>query len=83
MKARGAKCYLQRYLLGAKSTMTTTLSKPTTSPNVDVARGVIFGVKILGVRSDNNREYPLSVLRAAAPLYERVPVHLDHPQGAA
>lgn len=40
----------------------------------------VQGVKVLGIRSRNGREYPLDVIRKAAPLYEGVKVNLDHPK---
>lgn len=50
---------------------------------IDRERGVLFGVKILGVLSRNKREYPAETLREAAKLYENAKVNLDHPRGAA
>ena len=40
----------------------------------------VQGVKVLGVRSRNGREYPIDVIRKAAKLYEGVKVNLDHPK---
>ena len=48
---------------------------------IDKEKGVIHDVKILGMKSSNNREYPLSTLRDAVPLYENARVNLDHPEG--
>ena len=46
---------------------------------VDESRGVIYGVKVLGRRSNNGRIYPPEVIRRAAPLYEGASVRVDHP----
>jgi len=46
---------------------------------VDRENGVIHGVKIIGLKSRNNRIYPLAVLEAAKNLYEGARVYLDHP----
>lgn len=54
---------------------------------VDRARGIIFGVKILGRTSPNRHgtnategtEYTAEAIRKAAPLYEGAKVNLDHP----
>jgi len=46
---------------------------------VDTTEGVIRGVKILGPRSRNGREYTPQAIRQAAALYEGVRVNLDHP----
>ena len=40
---------------------------------------VVRNVKVLGVRSKNNREYPLEVMERALPMYDGVGVYLDHP----
>ncbi len=48
---------------------------------IDNAQGVLFGVKILGLKSKNNREYPIETLKKAMPLYEHARVNLDHPEG--
>jgi hypothetical protein len=45
---------------------------------VDRERGVIQGVKILGLSSANRRTYLPEALRAAIKLYEGVPVNVDH-----
>lgn len=49
---------------------------------IDKENGVVSGVKILGVKSRNNRVYPLETLRAAAPLYENAKVNVNHPDGS-
>lgn len=46
---------------------------------VDESRGIIYGVKVLGRRSNNGRIYPPEVIRQAAPLYEGKSVRVDHP----
>lgn len=48
------------------------------SLQVDLEAGVIRVVKVCGNRSKNGRYYPPEVLEAAAPLYEGVPVYLNH-----
>jgi len=48
---------------------------------VDAAAGVIRGVKLIGLESNNRRRYPAHVLRAAAPLYEGAKVNVNHPNG--
>lgn len=49
---------------------------------IDKENGVVSGVKILGVKSRNNRIYPLDTLRDAAPLYENAKVNVNHPDGS-
>lgn len=49
---------------------------------IDKENGVVSGVKILGVKSRNNRIYPLETLRDAAPLYENAKVNVNHPDGS-
>lgn len=43
-----------------------------------VRGSVIVGVKVVGTRSRNGREYPLDVLQEAIPLYEDAPVFVHH-----
>jgi len=45
---------------------------------VDRIRGIIFGVKILGRHSANNREYTPDCLAGAVSLYEGAKVNVDH-----
>ena len=45
---------------------------------VDRARGMIEGVKILGLRSRNGREYLPQAVEKAAGLYEGIQVNVDH-----
>lgn len=49
---------------------------------IDRGAGIIRNVKIIGLTSRNNRYYPESTLRAAAPLYENAKVNLNHPDGS-
>jgi len=48
---------------------------------VDAAGGIIRGVKILGLRSRNGREYLPEALADAARLYEDAKVNVNHPKG--
>jgi hypothetical protein len=48
---------------------------------VDVAAGVIRGVKLLGLESRNGRTYLPAALRQAMPLYEGAKVNVNHPRG--
>jgi hypothetical protein len=45
---------------------------------VDRVAGVIPGVKLLGFVSRKGREYPKAVMAKALPLYEGMPVNVDH-----
>lgn len=49
---------------------------------IDKENGVVSGVKILGVKSRNNRVYPIETLRDAATLYENAKVNVNHPDGS-
>ena len=49
--------------------------------SVDAAARTVRGVALCGAVSRNGYAYPEPVLRAAAPLYEGVPVFLDHAPG--
>ncbi len=49
---------------------------------VDRTAGVIRGVKILGLRSRNGREYLPEALGRAAALYEGAKVNVNHPKGS-
>lgn len=61
-----------------------TLQEYVTAPRhqgrIDRRRGIISGVKILGLTSRNNRRYPLETLEAAIPLYQNAKVNLNHPE---
>lgn len=46
---------------------------------VDRKAGIIHGVKILGLVSDNNRKYMPEAVRKAKSLYEGIKVNIDHP----
>lgn len=49
---------------------------------VDAERGVIRGVKLLGLESRNGRRYQPAALREAAALYEGAKVNVNHPKGS-
>lgn len=49
---------------------------------VDAARGVIRGVKLLGLESRNGRRYLPAALRQAAALYDGAKVNVNHPKGS-
>ncbi|NLS95774.1 MAG: hypothetical protein GXX96_26875 [Planctomycetaceae bacterium] len=49
----------------------------------DRERGVIRGVKILGLQSRNGRTYRPDALSRAVPLYEGVKVNVNHPKAAS
>jgi len=42
---------------------------------------ILKNVKLIGVKSDNNRKYPIEVLQEAKNLYNEVPVYMGHKQG--
>lgn len=46
---------------------------------VDRGRGIIHGVKILGLVSENGRRYLPAAVKAATRLYEGIKVNIDHP----
>jgi len=48
------------------------------SLRVDRGRSMILGVKVLGVESANGRRYLPQALLDARPLYENLPVNVDH-----
>ena len=58
---------------------TALLERPSQSSRVDRERGVIRGVKILGMKSKNGRTYKPAALRQAVQLYEGAKVNTDHP----
>ena len=47
-------------------------------PSVDEEAGVIRGLKLCGLQSDNGRDYDPECLRAAVPLYEGKPCYVNH-----
>lgn len=49
---------------------------------VDREAGVIYGVKVLGLISENGRRYLEKAVKEAAPLYEGIMVNVDHPENA-
>ena len=52
----------------------------TGASRVDRAAGVIFGVRVLGRKSDNGREYLPEAIARALPLYEGASVRVNHPK---
>jgi hypothetical protein len=48
------------------------------SLRVDREKGVIYGVKLLGKTSKNNRRYTEAAIASAIPLYEGAKVNVDH-----
>ena len=48
---------------------------------VDRGAGVIRGIKILGLRSRNAREYKPEALARAVGMYEGAKVNVNHPKG--
>lgn len=47
-------------------------------PVVDEEAGIIRGLKMCGLQSDNGRDYDPSCLRMAVPLYEGKPCYVNH-----
>jgi hypothetical protein len=57
--------------------------QPSSGKRVDWDRGIIFGAKILGLKSLNDqgkRFYTRPVLQRAQPLYEGAPLYANHPK---
>ena len=52
----------------------------TSALRVDRKAGIIHGVKVLGLVSENGRRYTPAAVKAAAKLYEGVRVNVDHPE---
>ena len=50
---------------------------------VDADKGIIAGVKVLGLTSKNGRDYLPEAVRGAISLYEGVKVNVNHPSGSA
>lgn len=50
-------------------------------PRIDAIRGVLHGVKVLGLTSRNGRQYREACVAAAAPLYEGIKVNVNHARG--
>lgn len=48
---------------------------------VDREKGIIHGVKLLGLESQNGRLYPIETIREAATLYKGAKVNIDHGKG--
>ena len=53
------------------------LGKP---ERVDREKGILFGVKILGLESQNQRRYLPEAAKAALAMYEGLAVNVDHPK---
>jgi nucleotide-binding universal stress UspA family protein len=47
---------------------------------VDRAAGIVHGVRVIGRKSDNGREYLPEALQRAIPLYEGASVRINHPK---
>lgn len=47
---------------------------------IDRVNGVIHGVKIIGFESKHGRSYSPEAIKAAMPMYEGIPVNIDHPR---
>lgn len=52
----------------------------TSALRVDRKAGIIRGVKVLGLVSENGRKYTPEAVRKAASLYENIRVNIDHPE---
>ena len=50
----------------------------TVSGRVDREAGILYGVKVLGFESRNNRSYKRSAVAQAVKLYEGAKVNIDH-----
>lgn len=67
-------------------TTTTRISKPQRFTEktqggferIDRDKGIIYGVRVIGLESKNGRRYLKEAVQAAAPLYEGARVYLDH-----
>lgn len=46
---------------------------------VDRAAGIIYGVRVLGLQSENGRRYLPEAVKSAIPMYEGRSVRIDHP----
>lgn len=51
------------------------------APRIDAEKGILYGIKLLGRESSNNRIYGRQVMEAAVPLYTGKKIYIDHPQG--
>lgn len=63
--------------------MATQITETTTQSNnlrVDREKGIIYGVKVIGFDSKNNRTYTAPALREAVSLYDGAKVNIDHPE---
>ncbi len=59
------------------------VSARNTTLKVDSQAGVVRGVKVLGLRSRNGRQYLEQALRQAVHLYEGAKVNINHAEGSA
>lgn len=64
-----------------KQFYTESLSGNITAAKVDRDAGVIYGVRMGGLQSKNNREYTESAYRKATKLYEGKPCNVNHSKG--
>lgn len=62
-----------------RQTWSESITRAAAPLRVDRERGVIYGVKVLGLESENNRRYPAPALKRACQLYEGAKVNIDHP----
>jgi hypothetical protein len=53
------------------------------APRIDADKGVLFGVKLLGSNSRNNRRYSNEAMESAAPRYSGKKIYVDHPGDTA
>jgi hypothetical protein len=60
--------------------MVATYDAPARGQRVDREAGIIRGVRVCGLQSDNGRRYLPGALRRALPLYEGAKVKVNHPQ---
>lgn len=52
------------------------------APRIDAEKGILYGVKLLGRESRNNRIYGQAVMESAVPLYKGLKVYVDHPKNS-
>lgn len=58
--------------------VTESLSSKPAERRIDRERGIVYGVRVVGVKSRNRRVYPPVVQRDAIKIYESLPVNWDH-----
>ena len=81
------RAYRKRHPLKESKTMSTATLPRTvtlherinTSGRVDTSVGIIYGVKVVGLKSSNLRTYTSAALQGAIPLYEGCHVCVGHP----